>query len=144
MEADAPAPRMPGASLSSAWRVVRNYVFWNYQRGSIHYDILVTLILLFIFVTPLFVNFHDKPVEHSPHPTVVVISDGQNGFLYQVPAAAVSANSDSAVREQLLRILAPVTGPASISKYEKTRDAAGEPVYQVWVKKQALVAPSTQ
>lgn len=136
MEADAAAPGMPCVSISSVGRVIRNYIFWNYQRGSIHYDILVTLILLFIFVTPLFVNFHDKPAEHSSHPTVVVISNGQNGFLYQVPVAAISATSDSAIREQLLRIIAPISGRASISKYEKTRDAAGEPVYQVWVKKQ--------
>lgn len=135
MEADAPAPGMPSVSISSVWRVIRNYIFWSYERGSIHYDILVTLILLFIFITPLFVNFHDKPAERSPHPTVIVISDGQNGFLYQVPTTAISAASDSGVREQLLRIIAPISGAASISKYEKTRDAAGEPVYQVWVKK---------
>ena len=135
MEADAPAPGMPSVSISSVWRVIRNYIFWSYERGSIHYDILVTLILLFIFITPLFVNFHDKPAERSPHPTVIVISDGRNGFLYQVPTAAISAASDSGVREQLLRIIAPISGAASISKYEKTRDAAGEPVYQVWVKK---------
>lgn len=136
MEADAPAPGMPSVSLSSPLRVIRNYIFWSYDRGSIHYDILVTLILLFIFVTPLFVNFHDKPAEHSSHPIVIVISDGQNGFLYQVPVAAISATSDSAIREQLLRIITPISGPASISKYDKKRDAVGESVYQVWVKKQ--------
>lgn len=136
MEADAPAPGMPSVSVSSVWRVIRNYIFWSYDRGSIHYDILVTLILLFIFVTPLFVNFHDKPAEHPLRTAVIVVSDGQNGFLYQVPVTAISATTDSAIREQLLRIIAPISGAVSISKYDKTRDAAGETVYQVWVNKQ--------
>src|SRR5579863_7137522 len=99
---------MPGAPVFSLWRTIGNYIFWNYQRGSIHYDIMVTLILLFIFVTPLWVNFKDKPVEHSPHPTaVLVMPDGPNGLLYQVPVATVSGNSDAAIRKELQRILAP-------------------------------------
>jgi len=127
---------VPAVPMSSIWRTVRDYIFWNYQRGSIHYDIMVTLILLFIFVTPLFINFNDKPIEHSPHPTaVVVIPDGQDGPIYQVPVAALSGESDAAARTELLRIITPISGKASISRYEKTLDAAGQPVYQVWVKK---------
>lgn len=136
MEAGTTGSGMPALPAFSLWRTLRNYVFWNYQRGSIHYDIMVTLILLFIFVTPLFVNFQDKPLPHSPHlRAVLVIPDGHNGLLYQVPAAAVSGDSDAAIREQLQRILAPIAGAVSIAKYEKTRDAAGEPVYQVWPRK---------
>jgi len=96
----------------------------------------VTLILLFIFVTPFFVNFKDKPVEHTSHPSAVLVTpDGLNGFLYQVPAEAVPGTSDAAIREELLRIIEPIAGEASISRYEKARDALGQPVYKVWVKK---------
>lgn len=130
------AAAIPGAPGFSVWRTIGNYIFWNYQRGSIHYDIMVTLILVFIFVTPLFVNFKDKPVEHSPHLTaVVVIPQAGGGVVYQVPAAAVSGESDTSIRKELQRIIVPIAGAASISRYEKTSDAAGEPVYQVWVKK---------
>lgn len=133
---EAGAAGVPGVPVSSIWRTLRNYIFWNYERGSIHYDIMVTLILLFIFVTPLFVNFKDKPVEHNPHPTaVVVIPEAKGGLLYQVPVAAVTGNSDTAVRKELQRIIAPIAGQASISGYEKTINPAGEPVYQVWVQK---------
>ena len=38
-------------------KIFRSYVFWTYQRGSAHYDVMVTLILLFIFVSPRFINF---------------------------------------------------------------------------------------
>ena len=113
---EAGAAGVPGVPVSSIWRTLRNYIFWNYQRGSIHYDIMVTLILLFIFVTPLFVNFKDKPVEHSPHPTAVVVIPGaKGGLLYQVPVAAVTGNSDTAVRKELQRIIAPIAGFVSIS-----------------------------
>lgn len=129
----ATVPSMPVASL---WRTIGNYIFWNYKRGSIHYDIMVTLILLFIFATPLFINFKDKPAEHAPHlSAVLVIPNGLNGFVYQVPADAVPGSNDAAIREELLRIIEPIAGEASISKYEKSRDAAGQPVYKVWVKK---------
>jgi hypothetical protein len=127
---------VPAVPVSSIWRTLRDYIFWNYQRGSIHYDIMVTLILLFIFVTPLFINFNDKPIEHSSHPTaIVVVSEGENGLVCQVPVAAVPGESEPAIRKELLRIITPISGKASISRYEKTLDAAGQPVYQVWVKK---------
>ena len=127
---------VPVVPAFSIWRTIRDYIFWNYQRGSIHYDIMVTLILLFIFVTPLFINFNDKPIEHSPHPTaVVVVPDGQDGPMYQVPVSSIPGENDAAIRTELLRIITPISGKARISRYEKTLDAAGQPVYQVWVKK---------
>ena len=135
-EASTAVPGVPGIPVASLWRTLGNYIFWNYKRGSIHYDIMVTLILLFIFVTPIFLNFKDKPVEHTSHPTaVLVVPDGQNGYLYQVPAAAISGTDDASIREQLLRIIEPIAGEASISRYEKGRDASGKPMYKVWVKK---------
>jgi hypothetical protein len=136
VEANTPAPEIVGVPVSSIWATIRDYIFWNYERGSIHYDIMVTLILLFIFVTPIFINFKDKPVEHSLHPTaILVVSEVQGGLVYQVPVADVPGSTDAAVRKELLRIITPISGKASISKYEKSLDAAGEPVYQVWVKK---------
>ena len=35
-------------------KLLRSYFYWTYPRGNIHYDVMVTLILLFIFVTPQF------------------------------------------------------------------------------------------
>jgi hypothetical protein len=44
-------------------RILRSYFFWTYERGSFHYDVMVTLILIFLFVSPRFIDFGDKPVE---------------------------------------------------------------------------------
>src|ERR1700684_4166904 len=77
--------------MGAIWRTIRGYILWSYERGSLHYDIMVTLILLFIFVTPHYVNFKDKPVERNPHLTgVAVIPDAQGGFIYQIQASAVN------------------------------------------------------
>jgi hypothetical protein len=117
-------------------RTIRNLVLWSYERGTLQYDAMVTLILLFIFVTPIFVNFNDKPVGHTPHPTgVVVIPDGSTGFVYQVDASAVTASQDALVRAQLLRVIEPIGGEVTITRYSKAKDASGRRIYKVWVQR---------
>ena len=116
-------------------KTLGSYVWWTHDRGNLHYDIMVTVILLFIFVTPIYVNFNDKPVEHNPHRTgVVVIPDGETGFIYQIEGSAVSAQGDDAVKAQLRRIIEPISGEVSIAKVEQVRDQAGRLLtYKVWV-----------
>src|SRR3989337_2238127 len=45
-------------------------LFWTYERGTWQYDIMVALILLFIFLTPRG-WFHDQP--HPPEASGVVL-----------------------------------------------------------------------
>ena len=116
------------------WRTIRSYILWSHERGTIQYDVMVTLILLFVFLSPRWINFNDKPIERNPHPTgVVVIPDG-TGFIYQIEAAAVKATGDDAVRAELLRIIEPIAGEVSITKIEPVRDRKGNLMnYKVWV-----------
>ena len=133
-QVSAPVTEVPSLPVKTVWRTICNYVLWSYERGSIHYDVMATLILLFIFVTPIFVNFKDKPTERTPHPSgVVILPDGQSGFIYQIQGEAVSGKSEAEIRAQLLRIIEPIAGEASISKYEKVRDSSGKTTYKVWV-----------
>jgi hypothetical protein len=119
------------------WRTIRGYIFWTYDRGSLHYDVMVTLILLFVFLAPRWINFKDKPVEHTPHQTgVVVLPDGQSGFIYQIDAAAVSGGNEAAKRQALLRIIEPIAGEVEISRVEPVRDPRGNTTgYRVWVQR---------
>jgi hypothetical protein len=119
------------------WRTIRGYIFWTYDRGSLHYDVMVTLILLFVFLAPRWINFKDKPVEHTPHQTgVVVLPDGQSGFIYQIDAAAVSGGNEAAKRQALLRIIEPIAGEVEISRVERVRDPQGNTTgYRVWVQR---------
>ena len=125
--------------MGAIWRTIRGYILWSYERGSLHYDIMVTLILLFVFVSPYFINFKDKPVERNPHAAgVLVIPDPQGGFIYQIPASAVNSDVRGAdIRGQLERIIEPIAGAVSITKYEPVNDALGHPQsYKVWVDKE--------
>jgi hypothetical protein len=126
------APTVP---MSGIWRTIRDYIFWSYERGTIQYDVMVTLILLFVFLSPKLINFKDKPVEHNPHRTgVAVVPDGNGGLIYQIEAAAVAGKDDDAIHDQLLEIIEPISGEVSITKIEPVYDSAGHVLsYKVWV-----------
>jgi len=112
--------------MSAAWRTIRGYILWQYERGTLHYDIMVTLILIFIFFSPRVIDFNDKPIARNSHPTdVVVTTDGEGRLLYQVAANAVSPGDDRSLREQLLRIIEPISGAVSIVSYEAVTDHKG-------------------
>jgi hypothetical protein len=114
-------------------QTIKGYVWWMYPRGSVHYDVMVTLILAFIFLAPLSINFRDKPVERSPYQTEVVVKAEGNGFLYKVDAAAIKPGDDEAIREELLRVIEPVAGEIGIDHYEEVRDSKHNVIaYKVW------------
>ena len=128
----------PAVPMTGIWRTIRDYLFWSYERGTIQYDVMVTIILLFVFLSPRLINFKDKPVEHNPHRTgVAVVPDGQGGLIYQIEAAAVGqavGNDDSVIRGELLQIIEPISGEVSITKVESVRDGSGRVLsYKVWV-----------
>jgi hypothetical protein len=125
----------PPVPMTGIWRTIRGYILWSYERGTIQYDVMVTLILLFIFLAPHWINFNDKPVQHNPHPSgVAVVPDGQGGLIYQVEGAAISGQNDDAIRNDLLHIIEPISGAVSITSYEAVRDRSGRVTsYKVWV-----------
>jgi hypothetical protein len=124
--------------MNAIWRTIRGYILWQYERGTLHYDIMVTLILIFIFISPRVINFNDKPIARNPHPTEVLVSaDTQGHLLYQVSANAVTPGDDPSVREQLLHIIEPISGAVSIVSYEPVNDHAGKlQSYKVMAKRE--------
>ncbi len=137
VEANAPAVSKPTAPLAGVWRTLRSYVLWSHERGSVQYDVMVTLILLFVFFSPKLINFKDKPVDHNPHPTgVVVLPDGQGGLIYQVEGSAVAGEDEDTRRGELLAIIEPISGEVTITKVETVRDPSGRVAhYKVWVER---------
>jgi len=113
--------------MNAFWRTIRSYILWQHERGTLHYDIMVTLILMFIFFSPRVINFNDKPISRNPHPTeVVVTSDAEGRLVYQVAASAVSAGDQQLVQDQLLHIIEPISGAVSIVSYEAVSDGKGK------------------
>jgi hypothetical protein len=48
-------------------KTIKGYIWWTYERGSFHYDVMVT-IMLFIFLAPRVIDFRDKPPALNTHP----------------------------------------------------------------------------
>ena len=128
------APSLP---MKGVFRTIRSYILWQHERGTLHYDIMVTLILMFIFISPLVINFHDKPVPRAMHQTDVVVTPGADGTLvYQIPANSVVAGDDQSLREQLLRVIKPISGDVAIVSYEAVDEGKGHvPSYKVLAKR---------
>ena len=131
-------PQAEPAPVNPVWRTIKGFVFWSYERGTVQYDIMVTLILIFVFFSPLVISFKDRPAERNPNATgVLVYPDGKGEFIYQVEATAVSGKEDSAIRAALLRVIEPISGSIQISRYETITDGKGRVVaYKVWVQRE--------
>ena len=119
-------------------QTARGYLFWTYERGSFHYDVMVTAILAFVFISPRYINFKDKPIERSPHQTGVVVNPvGQGGLYFQVDAAAVSAAPGTDVDTALLRVIEPIAGEVRLLSYKPVTDPKGHvTAYLVRVERQ--------
>jgi hypothetical protein len=122
-------------------KLIKSYFWWTYERGSFHYDIMVTLILLFLFLGPRFIDFKDKPVETvALHASEVLVreagtSGGSSRFLYQVRADDMKgAATDSERRAAILRLVEPISGEVSLERYEPVYDTQGKIIaYDAWV-----------
>jgi hypothetical protein len=123
------------------FKLLKSYIFWAYERGSAPYDVMVTAILLFMFVSPHFINYNDKPVETvALHSSEVLVreagtSGGSSRFIYQVRAEDMGrASTDAELQAAILRVIEPISGEVSIERYEPVRDAQGKVIaYNAWV-----------
>jgi len=120
--------------------MIKSYFYWTYKRGSFHYDVMVTLILAFIFITPHLWNFGDRPspVPNQVHP-ILVTGDGGRGIIITVQAsdANVPAGAQgAAVKRALRQAIEPVTGDdIFIEHWETVQDADGNLAWKVWAHK---------
>jgi hypothetical protein len=115
--------------------ILRRYIFWTYERGSFHYDVMVTLILLFLFVSPRFIDFKDKPVAEVPlHSSEVLIKEqgsNQSGarFVYEIRAEDLhGARTDAEIRAAILNIVQPIAGDVTVQAYSPVLDAKGKTI----------------
>jgi hypothetical protein len=121
---------------------IRSYIFWAYERGSVPYDVMVTLILAFMFLSPRFINYNDRPVETvALHASEVLVKEagttksGSSRFMYQIRADDMGgAKTDAEIQAAILRVIEPISGEVTLDHYEPVRDAQGRIVaYNAWV-----------
>ena len=125
--------------------LLSRYLWWTEDRGSLHYDVMVTLILIFLFVSPRFIDFNDKPVETVALQSseVLVKTTGLNrenkdegaAFVYQIRAEDLTgATTETDRRAAILRLIEPISGEVTLERYEPVRDAQGKIIaYNAWV-----------
>jgi hypothetical protein len=123
-------------------KILKSYFYWTYPRGSIHYDIMVTLILAFIFVTPHFWNFGDRPSPSGgPLHPIQVVGTGGRGFIVTVQAEDVDLDlkttaSSLVIKKALRKAIEPVTGDAVAVEYWETKqDPQGNWTWKVWARR---------
>ncbi|QMV17306.1 hypothetical protein GOB94_00215 [Granulicella sp. 5B5] len=112
--------------------LIKRYIFWTYQRGSFHYDVMVTLILLFLFVSPRFIDFKAKPVPEVPlrASEVLVKEQGSTAtearFVYEIPVGELhGAAGDAAIRSAILNVVEPIAGSVTLESYTAVSDSKG-------------------
>lgn len=118
-------------------KVLKSYFYWTYSRGTFHYDVMVTVILLFIFITPHLWDYGDKPAVTAAlaHP-IQVVSDGGRGVIVSLQASDINVPegaTNGEVKRLLRHAIEPVTGDAVfVERWETAKDQDGNPTWKIW------------
>jgi hypothetical protein len=113
-------------------RILKSYFFWTYQRGTFHYDVMVTLILAFIFITPFLWNYGDRPQPPAlASNSLLVKVAGPGSYTYDVPASSVRATTP--LKDQLQSQIQGVSGAVTLDRFEAMKGPDGKVAsYKVW------------
>jgi hypothetical protein len=117
-------------------QILHGYFYWTYSRGSFQFDVMVTLILLFIFITPHLWDYGAKPpLSAGPAHPMQVVGNGR-GVIVTVQASDVTVAagaSDHQVKKALRQAIEPVMGDSVyVEKWETVTDAQGNLAWKIW------------
>ncbi len=94
------------------WKHLKRVILWDYPRASWQYDIMVAVIVVFIFATPRS-WFHDQPRIPQSHEVALLPSPKGTSVFWLEPelVATIPANAPEAIRNaQVAEILKSKTG----------------------------------
>ena len=111
----------------------RSYFYWTHARGSVQYDVMVTLILAFIFITPFVWNYGDRPQpDKIAANSVLVKLAGPESYVYDVPVGNIHADG-APLEAQLEQQIQSVSGAVTMDNYEAVKEPGGKIInYRVW------------
>lgn len=120
-------------------RTLKGLLLWTYDRGSWQYDLMVVLILAFVFLIPAR-YFHDRPV-FNPNPMQDVVQMGAeaDGTLYYRVSAdlLLSLHHDDPRKAADEVFTDNIDHPFEITRIEPVKDSDGVVVwYDVWLRGQ--------
>ena len=136
--------------------LLNSYFWWSYERGSFHFDVLVTLILLFLFLSPRVIDFKDRPVETvALQSTEVLVKEagevnGDAQFIYQIradmPGGPQVTQTESERRDAILRVVEPISGAVTIEREtsgpQQIADVRNEKIYLERILTRVLAQPA--
>ena len=115
--------------------LLHRYIFWTYERGSFHYDVMVTLILLFLFVSKQLIDFHDRPIPEvkARSSEILVRADGvQNGQSrchYQIRAEDLhDVHSDTELHARITEKVTEISPGAQVIAMAPVHDPRGRTI----------------
>ena len=121
----------------SIGRTLNSYLWWTHERGNVHYDVMVTLILAFIFLTPRFFDYGDRPKPDWPANEIRASVNPAGGMTYEVPIGLIEglnqAQNVQPTDQQLADAIAPTSGPIVVDRKQAVKEIGGSVVaWRVW------------
>ncbi len=121
----------------SIGRTLNSYLWWTHERGNVHYDVMVTLILAFIFLTPRFFDYGDRPKPDWPANEIRASVNPAGGMTYEVPIELIEglnqAQNVQPTDQQLADAIAPTSGPIVVDRKQAVKEIGGSVVaWRVW------------
>lgn len=106
--------------------MLKRFILWDFPRGGWQYDVVVGIILAFIFLTPR-EWFGDQP-RISKASSIAMISSGNGVSAFFIEAGLVAGIPESQRTAKLNELLQIRTGDKrlSITRIEPVRDSEGE------------------
>lgn len=100
---------------------LRRFVLWDYARATWQYDVMVAIILAFIFLTPR-EWFHDQPrIPRASNIAMLPADHGSN--MYWIDPELLSGIPENQQMDKLARILTARTGrPQSVLRLQPIYD----------------------
>jgi len=105
--------------------VLKRFIFWDYRRASWQYDVMVGVILLFIFLTPRG-WFRDQP--RTPLVSSVAVLPGEHGAsVYWVEPDLLAGLSKEQQEQKLPELLMKQTHQKhlTVTRVEPVADSDG-------------------
>jgi hypothetical protein len=125
--------------MHTLFNTLKNVIFWSHARGTIPYDLLCALILIFIFLTPSSF-FHDWPKLNTPQQfqmgkSIVLSRDEMGATVYNVLTPPNASQVPVALENQLKTSLDQyLKRPVTIYRLQPIYAGGGEVAgYSVWI-----------
>lgn len=108
-----------------AWRALKRFLLWDYERASWQYDLMVGLILAFVFLTPR-EWFRDQP-RRPEASRIVMPSSAKGQVLYWIEPEALAGVGPEERSQRVSELLKPPSGKApEVVRLEPVVDSEDE------------------